>query len=477
MEPGTVSPLPTNLPDPADACLRRFQVSRDAFAFREIVNRYGGLVEGTARRLLADDTESARDVAQRVFTDLAKAAPGLAPDSQLGGWLHRHTVFLALHHREAETRRRRREREAAARWELDEPASETDADFAAGIHSALTKLPAEDRGALLLRYWENRSLTEIGGSLGISPDAAQKRISRALEKLRARLGSRAATLGAAAVAAHLATPAGAAAATPAWIAEITATALHDAAATTATNTIAALTGWKAALLGAAAAAACCTAVFLPRLIRQEKELQLVRNSQATFSPASLPPRPSAPPDPDNASASTLENSVRELESKLLTKSSREQAVENNLKRARERADRDRQVLQADDLTALESAYQLAKQEPDNTRHAAALKDLVEKFPASNRAGCATLRLARLSSGLERERWLREAIDHHSDAYYLDGTSVGAMARLQLSAECSQAGRHTDAARLRQEIEEQFPDATDHDGLPIMEALRSGTRPD
>ncbi|MDB6069834.1 MAG: polymerase, sigma-24 subunit, subfamily [Verrucomicrobiales bacterium] len=473
MEPGTVSPLPANLPDPADACLRRFQVSRDAFAFREIVNRYGGLVEGTARRLLADDTESARDVAQRVFTDLAKAAPSLAPDSRLGGWLHRHTVFLALHHREAETRRRRREREAAARWELDQPACETDADFAATIHAALTKLPADDRAALILRYWENHSLTEIGDAAGISADAAQKRVSRALEKLRARLGPRAATWGAALIAAHLAAPADAAAA-PAWSAEVASTALRNANLA-ATRTTAAAAGWKAALCGAGVAAALCTAAFLPRLIRQEKEIQQTRAALAATPPltnqAAPPPQATVPP------AAALEKRVRDLEARLQAKSSREQAVESNLKLARERADRDRQSLAADDLTELEGAYQLARQQPDTLRHTAVLKSLIEKFPTSNRAGCAILRLARLSSGLERSRWLQEAIDRHSDTYYLDGTSVGAMARLQLAAEWSHAGRHADAQRLRLEIEEQFPDATDHDGLPILEALRTSTPPD
>lgn len=99
--------------------------------------------------------------------DLAKLAPQLAPDSQLGGWLHRHTVFLASRHGYADQRRRRREREAAYRMDLDRHQGDFDNERAAEVHAALTKLPAEDRTALILRYWENRPLREVGAVLGI----------------------------------------------------------------------------------------------------------------------------------------------------------------------------------------------------------------------------------------------------------------------------------------------------------------------
>jgi len=47
-----------------------------------------------------------------------------------------------------------------------------------------------DRNAIVLRFFEEKSLAEIGQTLGLSEDAARKRVSRALEKLRARFAAR-----------------------------------------------------------------------------------------------------------------------------------------------------------------------------------------------------------------------------------------------------------------------------------------------
>jgi len=49
---------------------------------------------------------------------------------------------------------------------------------------------ADDREALLLRFFKNSDFQSIGHALGLSDDAAQKRVSRALQKLRTYLSSR-----------------------------------------------------------------------------------------------------------------------------------------------------------------------------------------------------------------------------------------------------------------------------------------------
>src|SRR5438045_825127 len=48
----------------------------------------------------------------------------------------------------------------------------------------MSALDETDRTAVLLRYFENKSLREVGETLGASEDAAQKRVSRAVERLR-----------------------------------------------------------------------------------------------------------------------------------------------------------------------------------------------------------------------------------------------------------------------------------------------------
>src|SRR4029077_18138559 len=62
------------------------------------------------------------------------------------------------------------------------------------LYTAMSKLNGRDRNAVLLRYFEGKSLRAIGLAMGLSDDAAQKRVSRALDKLRALLTRGGATI-------------------------------------------------------------------------------------------------------------------------------------------------------------------------------------------------------------------------------------------------------------------------------------------
>jgi len=81
-------------------------------AFRELLARYVDLVYSTALRSVGGDTHRAQDVAQTVFTDLAREACKLPADTMLGGWLHRHTCFVASKQLRADRRRQFREQQA-----------------------------------------------------------------------------------------------------------------------------------------------------------------------------------------------------------------------------------------------------------------------------------------------------------------------------------------------------------------------------
>ena len=52
------------------------------------------------------------------------------------------------------------------------------------LDEAMTHLRDRDRDAILLRYFENKSLREVGAVLGLEERTAQKRVARGLEKLR-----------------------------------------------------------------------------------------------------------------------------------------------------------------------------------------------------------------------------------------------------------------------------------------------------
>src|SRR5512140_1638740 len=89
-------------------------------AFNELVARYLDLVYSTAVRLVDGDTHRAEDVSQVVFADLARMASKLSPGTMLGGWLHRHTCFVARTVMRGERRRQARERQAVEMSALDD---------------------------------------------------------------------------------------------------------------------------------------------------------------------------------------------------------------------------------------------------------------------------------------------------------------------------------------------------------------------
>ncbi len=167
--------------------LRAFVRERSEDAFRQMVNRHLNLVFATSRRILGD-RRLAEETAQGVFLLLAQKAGEIREGRPLAGWLYHTARHHALNASRAEGRRRQREQTAAA-MQTHETAPEPEW-IAAELEGALEELPAEDRDALVLRFLDNRQLREVGVELGISEEAARKRVSRALDKLRGIFGRR-----------------------------------------------------------------------------------------------------------------------------------------------------------------------------------------------------------------------------------------------------------------------------------------------
>jgi RNA polymerase sigma factor (sigma-70 family) len=166
------------------AQLRRFVENGDEAAFGKLVSSHFNLVYGTALRVVNYDASLAEDVAQTVFTDLARKAKLLPRNLILAGWLHEAARFAAAKAVRGEQRRRNREQEALAMQNL---ATDSSADWERLrpiLDAALGRLPAKDRDAVLLHYFEQKNFRAVGDALGLSDDAAQKRVSRALDKLR-----------------------------------------------------------------------------------------------------------------------------------------------------------------------------------------------------------------------------------------------------------------------------------------------------
>jgi RNA polymerase sigma factor (sigma-70 family) len=183
--------------------LGEFARNRSEEAFAELVRRHIDLVHSAAARMVCD-SHLAQDVTQGVFVALAENARPLIDHAVLSGWLHRTTRNLAANVVRSEVRRRAREQESVA---MSTPSSgETEdvwSEIAPELDAALDDLGEADRDAVLLRYFERKSAAEAAAMLGLSEDAAQKRVGRAVERLRGLLSKRGVGTGAGSVAALL----------------------------------------------------------------------------------------------------------------------------------------------------------------------------------------------------------------------------------------------------------------------------------
>jgi RNA polymerase sigma factor (sigma-70 family) len=184
--------------------LQAFVRRSDQPAFADVVRRHLDLVYATALRKL-EDPGAAEEVAQNVFAALARKAWQFAPDDSLPAWLYRTTLLEAKSWLRGELRRRRREQAAAELGTTMKTPDEQPALRALVplLDEALLSLREKERTALLLRYYESQSLRDVGVALGVSEDAARKRVGTALDSLSSffqRRGFRTATAAATAAA-------------------------------------------------------------------------------------------------------------------------------------------------------------------------------------------------------------------------------------------------------------------------------------
>jgi len=162
--------------------LRRYAQSRDAMAFRELVDEHKGMVFAACRRVLGNRAD-AEDAAQNCFLKLSQAAGRLK--APIGGWLHTVAVHAAIDILRSENARKARERSVAvhdiatseAHWE----------DVEGELDTALESLSERLRVPIVLYFLEGRTQEDVAASLGVSPRSMVRRLDRGIEVLRRRL--------------------------------------------------------------------------------------------------------------------------------------------------------------------------------------------------------------------------------------------------------------------------------------------------
>ena len=270
--------------DDTDQMLIRAYVRRRCEqSFAELVRRHVNLVHSTALRIVRA-AALAEEVTQSAFLALAQHSVRLQGRSSLTGWLYETTRNLSINTVRSEERRRQRECEAATMKTLivDE-SQETRHQLALHLDEAITQLKRGEREVILWRYFEHKTAEQIGVRLGLGPDAAQKRVARAVDHLRGIFAKRGITISAASLAAILSAEAVKVA--PAGLAVAAIAAANGlGAAFTTTSTIQLIMASTQAKIGIAAlvAASVTTPIVLQHLANQrlKEEVAVLRQQTA-----------------------------------------------------------------------------------------------------------------------------------------------------------------------------------------------------
>jgi RNA polymerase sigma factor (sigma-70 family) len=173
---------------PDAALLSQFCQDRCGRSFQSLVTRHVGWVASLVRRQVGD-AHLAEDVTQAVFIILARKAHTIPRDTPLSAWLFRVARYASRDAVKRQVRHRKRmqqvmemRRDAVLAGD-PEPISPADA-LGPELDEAIACLNDADRQVVLLRFFEDKPLAEVGKLLGISEVAARKRASRALKRLR-----------------------------------------------------------------------------------------------------------------------------------------------------------------------------------------------------------------------------------------------------------------------------------------------------
>ena len=163
--------------------LRDYVANESEPAFRMLVERHVDMVYATALRKV-QDAHLAQEVTQAVFIALAKKASSLSTKTILAGWLFRAAQFAGAKAKRTEARRKHWEQQAA---QMEPMASDDESawdQIAPQLNDALNQLRESDRAAIILRFFESKSIAQVGSALGTNESATKMRIARALEQLR-----------------------------------------------------------------------------------------------------------------------------------------------------------------------------------------------------------------------------------------------------------------------------------------------------
>ncbi|HEX8341679.1 MAG TPA: sigma-70 family RNA polymerase sigma factor [Tepidisphaeraceae bacterium] len=183
--------------DPTDSAtrtdellLRQWAAERSPEAFATLMRRYVNFVHGVATRALNGDRHMADDVTQAVFLILSEKAARLRARPSLAAWLHRTTHYAAANAKRIARRRMRHERAAAierSEVSMDKGTLREDAPADEKLDHAIRSLGHWDRNLILDHFFCGHDIDAMAAAAGASRATTQRRLSRAIHRLRSRM--------------------------------------------------------------------------------------------------------------------------------------------------------------------------------------------------------------------------------------------------------------------------------------------------
>jgi RNA polymerase sigma-70 factor (ECF subfamily) len=168
--------------DSDDVALMRAHATGDPRAFDELVRRHRDRLWAVAIRTLGDREEAA-DALQDALVSAFRNADKFRGDAAVTTWLHRIVMNACF-----DRIRRRRTHPTVDLPETDAPAPYVDTDMTLDVHSALAKLPVDQRAAIVLVDMEGFSVADAASVLDTPIGTVKSRCARGRARLAVMLG-------------------------------------------------------------------------------------------------------------------------------------------------------------------------------------------------------------------------------------------------------------------------------------------------
>ena len=137
---------------------------------------------------------------------------------------------------------------------------------------------------------------------------------------------------------------------------------------------------------------------------------------------------------------------------------------------RAKYEEEKKTYSEEQLREIERLYQSANKDLKSPEAKKTLNTLIEKYPKANRTGCAVQYMGQMSTGEEKEKYLKLAIKDFGDCYYGSGVQVGAYARLHLAYYYKETGKEKESKVIFDEIRKDYSDAINHKGKLLVDML-------